>query len=709
MSDPGPIRRRIRVTDAISSRRHTVEQQKPIDSGTAKSGRRSFNEAAHKLSHWPVGPAPTRERAPSDAFRAATDDDRDVVAHASKAVLALGALGVVYGDLGTSPLYTVQTLFSHQYADTVHKTPVGVYGVTSLVFWALIVIASIKYAGVIMRAHNRGDGGIMALAALIRRKRIPRSALLVTLGLLGAGLFLGDGMITPAITVTSSVEGLKVATPGVAHYVVPIALVILVGLFLVQKFGTGAVGWMFGPVLLLWFTTIGVLGASQIVQHPGVLEALSPTYGARFLFDHGVEAWLTLGAVVLCVTGAEALYADRGHFGAGAIRTAWFTVVLPAVMLSYLGQGALILAHPGSTQHNFNPFFQLAPGWGQLPLVVLATASSVIASQSVISGAFSVARQAVQLGFLPRLRVVHTSETEGQIYVPSVNWALMVGVIVLVLVFRSANRLTDLYGMAVTGTFVLDTTLFIAVAHALWRISTWKLACLGALFWIVELSFFSSNLTKIPHGAWIPLLVGLAIATVMSVWRQGREVITRNREAREGSLQDFLVELCEADPPIVRLPGTAIFLAPSKATTPLALRAQIEHYRAFQEKVVIASLDPIPIPHVDEADRYVSERVGKGLFKIVHVTIRVGYRDPQNIPQHLSLARKHGMLDRNLDLEHASYFISRMTIKPESGNPGMPRWRKRLFVLMARNSSSPIDHFGLPGNRTVLTGSQIVL
>jgi KUP system potassium uptake protein len=675
------------------------------DPDAAPAGKRHFNEAAHKLGYWPVGPAPIHEHVPSDAIRAATDDDRDVVAHAGRLVLALGALGVVFGDLGTSPLYTVQTLFSKQYHHTVHATPAGVYGLASLVFWALIIIASIKYAGVIMRAHNRGDGGVMALTALIRRKRVPRAGLLVALGLLGAGLFLGDGMITPAITVTSAVEGLKVAAPGISPLVIPIALVILVGLFLVQRFGTGAVGWLFGPVLLLWFLVIGVLGLHQVINHPSVLQGLSPTWGARFMFDHGVDAWLTLGAVVLCVTGAEALYADRGHFGAGAIRMAWFAVVLPAVMLNYLGQGALILDHHGDAR---NPFFLLAPSWGQLPLVVLATLASVIASQSVISGAFSVARQAVQLGFLPRLRVVHTSETEGQIFVPTVNWTLMVGVIVLVLVFRSSTRLTDLYGMAVTGTFVLDTTLFVAVAHSLWRVRTWKLACLAALFWIVELSFFTSNLTKIPHGAWIPLCVGLCVSLVMNVWRQGRELITRRRTEAEGSLQEFLVELCEADPPVVRLPGTAIFLSPTKSTTPLALRAQVEHYHAFQEKVLIVSLDAIPIPHVDPADRFAAERVGKGLFKITHLTIHVGYRDRQNIPGHLALARKRGLLDRNLDLEHASYFISRMTIKPVSA-PGMPQWRKRLFVLMARNSSSPIDHFGLPGNRTVLTGSQIAL
>jgi KUP system potassium uptake protein len=673
-----------------------------------RSAKRTFNEAAHKLGYWPVSPAPIREHVPSDAIRAATDDERDVVAHASRAVLGLGALGIVYGDLGTSPLYTVQTIFT-AHRDAAHATQAGVYGISSLIFWALIIVVSIKYAGFIMRAHNRGDGGIMALAALVQRRRVPHGFVLVTLGLLGAGLFFGDGMITPAISVTSAVEGLKVATPGLSHLVVPIALVILIGLFAVQRFGTGAVGWLFGPVILLWFVVIAVLGAKEVVAHPGVLQALSPTWGARFMFDHGVKAWLALGGIVLCVTGAEALYADRGHFGAGPIRVTWFFIVLPAVLLSYLGQGALILGHPQIVNRpTFNPFYELAPGWGQLPMVILATMATIIASQAALTGSFSVAKQAVQLGFLPRLRIVHTSEHEGQIYVPIINWFLCAGVASLVLVFRSSARLADIYGVAVTGTFILDTTLFLAVSRSLWGTAKWKLALLGAVFYIVEVSFFSSNLTKVTHGAWVPLLVGLAVAQVMFTWRMGRDVITRRRTQVEGSLEEFLSELCEADPAVVRLPGTAIFLAPSKATTPLALRAQVDHYHAFQEKVLIVSLDMMPIPHVDPSDRFVSERVGKGLFKIAHLTIRVGYRDRQHIPEQLALARKRGLLDRNLDLEHASYFISRMTIKPEN-DPGMPRWRKRLFVLMARNSSSPIDHFGLPGDRTVLTGSQIAL
>jgi KUP system potassium uptake protein len=516
-------------------------------------------------------------------------------------------------------------------------------------------------------------------------------------------------MITPAISVTSAVEGLRIATPSLSHLVVPIALVILIALFAVQRFGTGAVGWLFGPVILLWFIVIAVLGAKEVAVHPSVLQALSPTWGARFMIDHGVKAWLALGGVVLCVTGAEALYADRGHFGAAPIRITWFFIVLPAVLLSYLGQGALILAHPHIVNApTFNPFFMLAPNWARLPMVFLATAATIIASQAALTGSFSVAKQAVQLGFLPRLRIVHTSEHEGQIYVPIINWVLGAGVATLVLVFQRSSRLADIYGVAVTGTFILDTTLFLAVARSLWHTPRWRLIPLGATFYIVEVAFFSANLTKVTHGAWLPLCVGLATAQVMFTWRMGRDVITRKRDTAEGSLHDFLVGLCRADPPVVRLPGTAIFLAPSKATTPLALRAQVDHYHAFQEKVVLVSVDTLPIPRVEETDRFVSELVGEGLFKIVHVTVRVGYRDRQNVPVELALARKRGLLDRNLDLEHASYFISRMTIKPVS-DPDMPRWRKRLFVLMARNSSSPIDHFGLPGERTVLTGSQIEL
>ncbi len=668
--------------------------------------KRNFNEAAHKLGYWPVTQTPRAEKGPSAAIRAASDDERDVVAHAGKLILALGALGIVFGDLGTSPLYTEQAIFT-QHRDAAHATVAGVYGISSLIFWALIIEVSIKYAGFIMRAHNRGDGGIMALSALIQRRKVPRAAALVTLGLLGAGLFFGDGMITPAISVTSAVEGLNVATPALSNLVIPISLAILVALFAVQRYGTGAVGWMFGPIILVWFVLIAALGLHEVAGHPGVVQALSPTWGIRFLADHGVYGWLTLGGVVLCVTGAEALYADRGHFGAGPIRATWFSIVLPAVLLNYLGQSAYVLGHPDKVNDpHFSPFYLLVPGWGRLPMVFLATAATIIASQAALTGSFSVAKQAVQLGFLPRLRIVHTSELEGQIYVPLINWALCAGVVTLVLVFRSSTHLSDIYGVAVTGTFILDTTLFLAVARSLWGTAKWKLALLGAVFYTVEIGFFSSNLTKVGHGAWLPLCVGLVVATIMVTWRKGRDIVTHNRTVHEGSLDEFLESLCNAKPPIVRLPGTAIFLNPGKETCPLALRAQVEHNHAFHEKVVIVSMVPVSIPRVDKTDRFVSERLGKGLFKIAHVTVRVGYHDSWNVPVALAEARKHGFLDRNLDLEHASYFVSRMTIVPTAA-PGMSRWRKALFIGMARNATSPIDHFRLPSPRTVMTGSQV--
>ncbi len=700
---PTPDRR------ALSEGAHKIDAPPTDGPGVAgpangpKSGvKRNFNEAAHKLGYWPVTAVPRAAKGPSAAIRAASDDERDVVAHAGKAILALGALGIVFGDLGTSPLYTEQAIFT-QHSDAAHATVAGVYGISSLIFWALIIEVSIKYAGFIMRAHNRGDGGIMALSALIQRRKVPRAAALVTLGLLGAGLFFGDGMITPAISVTSAVEGLKVATPSLAHLVIPISLAILVALFAVQRYGTGAVGWMFGPIILVWFAIIAALGLHEVIGHPGVVKGLSPTYGIRFLFEHGVDGWLTLGGVVLCVTGAEALYADRGHFGAGPIRATWFSIVLPAVLLSYLGQSALIL-HDHAAR--VNPFYLLVPSWGRLPMVFLATAATIIASQAALTGSFSVAKQAVQLGFLPRLKIVHTSELEGQIYVPLINWALCAGVVTLVLVFKSAEHLSDIYGVAVTGTFILDTTLFLAVARSLWGTAKWKLALLGGVFYTIEIAFFSSNLSKVSHGAWLPLCVGLVVATIMVTWRKGRDIVTHNRTVHEGSLDEFLDGLCNAKPPIVRLPGTAIFLNPGKETCPLALRAQVEHNHAFHDKVVILSMVPVSIPRVDKADRFVSERLGKGLFKIHHIIVRVGYHDSWNVPEALAEARKHGFLDRNLDLEHASYFVSRMTIVPTAA-PGMSRWRKQLFIGMARNATSPIDHFRLPSPRTVMTGSQV--
>jgi KUP system potassium uptake protein len=678
---------------------------KPATSGA----KRSFNEAAHKLGYWPVRTEPRRkEEGPSAALLAADDDSRDVIAHASRLVLALGALGVVFGDIGTSPLYTEQFIFT-AHRNAAHADVAGVYGIASLIFWALMIEVSIKYAGFIMRAHNRGDGGIMALTALVQRRRIPHMAVLVVLGLFGAGLFFGDGMITPAISVTSAVGGLNVVSTSLSHLVVPLSLAILIGLFAVQRFGTGAVGWLFGPVILVFFVVIAIFGLHQVVLHPGVLQGLSPTWGARFMVNHGVDGWLTLGGVVLCCTGAEALYADRGHFGAGPIRMTWFGIVLPAVMLSYLGQAGWILAHPAAVpKSNFNPFFQIMPQSLLVPMVVLATVATIIASQAALTGSFSVAKQAVQLGFLPRLRIVHTSNLEGQIYVPIINWFLCLGVATLVLVFKNSNRLGNIYGVAVTGTFILNTILFLAVARALWHTPKWRLAILGTLFLTVEIAFFSSNLAKIADGAYLPLAVGLVIAVVMITWRRGREIVTRNRTEKEGSLREFLDELPTTKPPIMRVPGTAVFLNPGDKTTPLALRAVVRHNHALHEKVVIVSVDTVSIPRIDGSDQFTIKMMGPGLYKVAHVTMRCGYRNRQNVPEALAQARKKGLLERNLDLEHASYFLSHITIRPNN-DPGMRRWRKKLFVMMARNSASPIEAFHLPSERTVILGSQVAV
>jgi KUP system potassium uptake protein len=570
-----------------------------------------------------------------------------------------------------------------------------------------MIVVSIKYAGFIMRAHNRGDGGIMALAALIQRHRLATGAVLVTLGIFGAGLFFGDGIITPTISVLGAVQGINVATPTLTHLVVPLSVAVLIGLFVLQRFGSGTIGWLFGPVMLVWFGVIAVLGLGEVVTDPAVFQALSPSWAVRFMADHGAAGYLMLGGVVLAVTGAEALYADRGHFGANPIRFGWFVLVLPALMLNYLGQGVWIVHHPRASHGSaFNPFFQMAPHSLLWPLVVLATFATVIASQAAISGSFSVARQAVRLGFLPRLKIMHTSKQEGQIYVPIINWGLCIGVVALTLVFRSATKLGDIYGVAVTGTFILNTVLFLAVARLLWRTRRWKLVPLAVLFGGVELAFFSANIAKIDHGAWLPLVIGLIVSVVMITWRRGQVIVTRNRTEKEGPLEEFLDGLGRIEPPVLRVPGTAVFPSPGNGTTPLALRASVEHSHALHEKVVIVSIEQVSVPHVEPEDRFVVTRVGHGLFKVFHVIDRVGYRDRLNLPRALALARKQGLLERNLDLEHASYFVSRITITPTDA-PGMKRWRKDLFVALARNAASPIGAFCLPSDRTVTMTSQV--
>jgi KUP system potassium uptake protein len=694
-----------------ASHRVGVKEAPEQGDGKVRTGRRptekrTFNEAAHKLGYWRPE-TPSDKEAESEAvhkrFEALKDTQRDVLTDAGKAVLALGALGVVYGDIGTSPLYTEQVIFTaHKQAAT--ATPAGVYGVVSLIFWALMIVVSIKYAGFIMRAHNRGDGGIMALTALLRRHKVAHGVALVTLGIFGAALFFGDGFITPAISVLGSVQGLKVIEPDLAHLVVPVSVVILVALFLLQRRGSGTIGFLFGPVTLVWFIAIGLLGIHQVVKDPAVFQALSPTWGVRFLVDHGGAGFLTLGGVVLAVTGAEALYADRGHFGAAPIRLGWFAVALPALMLNYLGQAVLILHDPSAAR---NPFYLMVPDWALYPMLFLATAATIIASQAAIAGSFSVARQAVQLGFLPRLSILHPSKMEGQIYVPIINWALCIGVIALTLIFQSADKLGNIYGVAVTGTFILDTVLFLAVARFLWGTPRRRLVPIALLFLTVEVAFFSSNIAKVEHGAWLPLVIALMVWGVMINWRRGQTVVTRNRAAKEGKLTEFLAELSAKEDEITRVPGVAVYLHPTKETTPLALRIEVEHTHTFPKRVVIVSVDMVSIPHVEEFDQLTVEEIGRD-FKVFHVTVRAGYHDQVDVPAALRLCRKQGLLERNLDLEHASYHVSRIGIKPTPAPP-VKSWRKKLFVLMARNATSPIDTFQLPSEQTVIVGAQVPL
>ena len=619
--------------------------------------------------------------------------------------LMLGALGVVYGDIGTSPLYALQTVFSIDHG-AVRPTSGDVYGVISLVFWSVTLIVSIKYVVFILRADNDGEGGVMALAALVRRVLggvRGRAVLVMALGVFGASLFYGDSVITPAISVLSAVEGLKVATPSLSHVVVPVAAVILTLLFVAQRWGTHRVGSLFGPVMVLWFATIAAAGAYEVAKRPGILAGLSPTYAGAFVLDHPYTAFIAMGAVVLSITGAEALYADMGHFGRRPIRRAWFAVVFPALTLNYLGQGALILRDPHAVA---NPFFLLLPGWARVPMVVLATLATVIASQAVITGAFSVSRQAVRLGFLPYLRIRHTSPREvGQVYVPAVNWILFVGVLGLMVGFRSSERLATAYGVAVTATLIITTVLFLVVARVHWGWSAWKLVVVAVVIGGAEVTYFAANLTKVAHGGWLPLLIAVSVFTVMKTWERGREVVTERRTAKEGPLPEFVETIRSSE--VVRVPGTAVFPHPTKETAPLALRANVEHNRVVHEHVVIVSTVSENVPHIPAGERVSVDDLGYRDDGIVHVTLRYGFQDDQDIPaalRQVASARTDAELD--IDPEQASYFLSKLTLQATRA-PGMRMWRKRLFLALANNAASPAGRFSLPESGIVVMGSQV--
>jgi KUP system potassium uptake protein len=624
------------------------------------------------------------------------------------AALTVGALGVVFGDIGTSPLYAMQTVFTTDH-HAVRATPGDVDGVISLVFWSIAMIVSVKYVTFIMRADNGGEGGIMALTALVEGlspKRTRGKLTLVTLGIVGASLFYGDGMITPAISVLSAVDGLKVAAPSLSSLVLPITVAVITLLFAIQRFGTQLVGNLFGPVMAAWFVVLALVGATELAAHPEVIKGLSPSYGAQFLLDHGSVAFIALGSVVLAVTGAEALYADMGHFGRSLIRRAWFLLVFPALTLNYLAQGSLILRAPRAVA---NPFFLLLPSWARVPMVLLATVATVIASQSVISGAFSVTRQAVQLGFLPRVKFRQTSEREvGQIYAPAVNRGLFVAVVVLVLGFGSSVALASAYGVAVTGTFILNTILFLAVARLLWHRPKRQIALGAIVFLSIEVTFFAANLTKIFHGGWLPLVIASVVFVVLVTWRKGREIVTVNRGHEEGPLGDFIRHLDARDFPVVRVPGTAVFLHANPRMTPLAMRANVEHNHVVHQNVVILSINNERVPHIPDSDRLESDNLGDPDDRITCLTARFGFQDDTDVPATLLLADRLGLLEGSCDFDNATYFLSQITIVPGDA-PGMSRWRKHLFLTMSHNAASPVEYFRLPDNRTVTIGERIQL
>ncbi len=616
------------------------------------------------------------------------------------ATLTLAALGIVYGDIGTSPLYSIKEVFGGAH-HPVPITPENVLGILSLFFWSLIIVVTVKYVSFIMRANNKGEGGIIALMTLALHKGTPgtwQQKLLITLGLFGAALFYGDGVITPAISVLSAVEGLEIITPAFNPYILPITLVILVGLFVFQRKGTASVGALFGPVMVIWFAVLAALGALSIIENPGVLAAVNPLHAFRFLLGNSLLGFFALGAVVLCITGAEALYADMGHFGAKPIQYAWLGYVMPALLINYFGQGALLLADPATVE---NPFYLLAPEWGRYPLVILATVATIIASQAVISGAFSITQQAIQLGYTPRLEIQHTSEREiGQIYLPGVNWLLLISIIALVVEFGSSSKLAAAYGIAVTGTMLITNILAIAVAVRLWNWSPLR-AALGALpFICIDLGFFLANSVKIPDGGWFPLVFGLAIFILLTTWKRGRELLGQRLAAESMDLKPFIASITEGG--VERVPGSAVFMTPNPESVPHALLHSLKHYKALHEQVIILSVKVFDVPYVPEVDRVEVHRLDGNFSQVI---VQYGFKDDPDIPSALALCAESGLA---FDMMDTSFFLGRETLIPRLGSE-MAYWRSLIFVAMFRNAGSATAFFKIPSNRVVELGSQVVL
>jgi KUP system potassium uptake protein len=616
------------------------------------------------------------------------------------ALLSLTALGVVYGDIGTSPLYAVRESFHHSHG--IQPTPANVLGVLSLIVWALVLVISVKYAVFVLRADNRGEGGIMALTSLVTPVGATRRGgrrVLIMLGLFGTALLYGDGMITPVISVLSAVEGLEVATPFFKPYIVPITIGILIALFLIQRHGTERVGKLFGPVTLLWFVVISLLGVMHIARAPGVFAAVNPLYGARFFAENGWNGFLVLGSVFLVVTGGEALYADMGHFGRKPIRTAWYRVALPALLLNYFGQGALLIRDPAAVE---NPFFRMVPGWALYPVVVIATSAAVIASQALITGAYSLTMQAVQLGYIPRVEILHTSRRErGQIYIPGVNWLLMLACIGLTLGFQRSTNVAAAYGVAVTTTMVVTTLLLFTVERERWKWPIWATLAFTAFFLAIDLAFWGANIVKIPHGGWFPLVIGAVVFTLMTTWKKGRGILAARLQ--QGTLPlDLFLEDVAGRPAQQRVPGTAVFMYGNREGTPPALLHSLKHYKVLHEKVVLLSVETQEVPHVDASERVSVETLGHGFYRIV---LAYGFMEDPCVPDALATVKVEGL---DLAPARTTYFLGRETLIP-SRKPGMASWRTHLFAVMSRNARTATSFFGLQPNRVVELGAQIEL
>src|ERR1700684_151030 len=612
--------------------------------------------------------------------------------------LMLGSIGVVYGDIGTSPLYALREAVIAASGPSGLVNPQAVIGVVSLILWALIVVVTLKYVVILLRADNHGEGGTLALMALAQRAVVRGAGAIVLLGIVSGALFYGDAVITPALSVLSAIEGIKLVTAAFDPYVVPLTVIILLVLFAVQSRGTARVAAFFGPVMCIWFAVIAIAAITPIMRHPEVLLALNPLYAVSFMVHHGIIGFVTLGAVFLAVTGAEALYADLGHFGKRPIQTAWLFIVLPSLALNYLGQGALLIGNPKAVE---NPFFLMFPDWSLMPMVALATVATVIASQAVITGAYSLTRQAIQLGLLPRFEIRHTSESHsGQIYIPRVNLLLLIAVMLLVLMFRSSSALASAYGISVTGTMVVTGMMGFVVIWRVWRWSPIAAAALIAPFLFLDLTFLAANLLKVLEGGWVPLALGSVVMLLMYTWRRGRRLVFEEARKLEFPLAD-LVAMLENRPP-QRVPGTAVFLTSDPVSAPTALMHSLKHYKVLHEKNVILTIEAAPTPRVDPSERVRLEQVSNTFTK---VTLRFGFMESPNVPKALAIARKLGW---QFDIMSTSFFLSRRALKP-AAHSGMPRWQDHLFIALSRTANDATDYFQIPSGRVVEVGTQVTV